>query len=128
MENKEINMKYKELAKKIEGKHILPMNKNNLLTTRGDLYALLKLWKKITKAETIGDLEKYNKNHKIIILKTPNNYYVIDADTTREGVSNFLENRKNDWSIIDSLRGNRNKVTNNIDQKPIKGFYMYKVK
>ena len=122
-------MKIQELAKRIEGKHILKMNNDNALNSREDLYSLLKLWKELTKGDTIGDIanDRINNNTKIVRLELKNSSFYINADTTREGVLEFLENQENDWNLIMSNRGNLNKITNNEDESPIDGFYMYQV-
>ena len=48
-------MKIQELAKRIEGKHILKMNNDNALNSKEELLTLLKIWK-LTKGATIGDI------------------------------------------------------------------------
>jgi|TARA_B110000908_G_scaffold171230_1_gene233242 hypothetical protein len=122
-------MTIQELAKKIEGNYILQMNNDNALNSREDLYSLLKLWKELTKGDTIGDIanDRINNNTKIVRLELENSSFYINADTTREGVLEFLENQENDWNLIMSNRGNLNKITNNEDESPIEGFYMYQV-
>ena len=120
-------MKIQELAKRIEGKHILKMNNDNALNSKEELLTLLKIWK-LTKGATIGDItnNQINNNTQIIKLKLNSTSYYINADTTREGVLRFLENRNNGWMTILNERGNMNKITNNEDRTPIEGFYMYK--
>tara|TARA_A100001035_G_C27678907_1_gene452083 strand:- start:520 stop:891 length:372 start_codon:yes stop_codon:yes gene_type:complete len=120
-------MKIQELAKRIEGKHILKMNNDNALNSKEELLTLLKIWK-TTKGATIGDItnNQINNNTQIIKLKLNSTSYYINADTTREGVLRFLENRNNGWITILNERGNMNKITNNEDRTPIEGFYMYK--
>jgi hypothetical protein len=121
-------MKIQELAKRIEGKHILKMNDDNTLNSKEELFTLLKIWK-LTKGTTIGDItnNQINNNTQIIKLKLNSTSYYINADSTREGVLRFLENKKNDWRIIENERGRMNKVTNTTNKEPIQGFYMYKV-
>ena len=87
------------------------------------------MWVKRTENsnDTIGNLDLYNNNVKIIRLNFANTAYYIDADSTREGVLKFLENKKNDWKIIENERGRMNKVTNTTNKESIQGFYMYKV-
>jgi len=122
-------MTIQELAQKIEGHYILQMNNDNALNSKADLYSLLKLWKELTKGDTIGDIanDRINNNTKIVRLELENSSFYINADTTREGVLKFLENQENDWELIMSNRGNLNKITNNEDESPIEGFYMYQV-
>jgi hypothetical protein len=123
-------MTIQELAKKIEGKYILQMNNDNVIESKKDLYILLGIWVDKTKGETIGNIKNIliNKNTQIIKLRLNNNSYYINADTTRDGVLQFLENRNKSWITILNERGkNINKITNNEDSTPIEGFYMYKV-
>jgi hypothetical protein len=122
--------KLNEIAKEyIEGEHIKPMSKETFLSSKEELFNLLKCWKIISKANTIGNLAKFKKNQKTVILNIGNSSYFINADTTVAGVLRFLENQSNDlpWKIIESNRGNINKVTNNKNYDPIEGFYMYRV-
>ena len=120
-------MTIQELAKLIEGNYILQMN-DNAIQSKKDLYILLSIWKN-TVGKTIGNLENDNINNttQIIQLQCNNSSYYINADTTREGVLKFLDNKKNDWRIIKNEKGRRNKVTNTTNEDPIQGFYMYKV-
>ena len=120
-------MKIQELAKRIEGKHILKMNDDNTLNSKEELFTLLKIWK-LTKGATIGDItnNQINNNTQIIKLKLNSTSYYINADTTREGVLRFLKNRNNGWITILNERKKMNKITNNEDRTPIEGFYMYK--
>jgi hypothetical protein len=120
-------MKIQELGKKIEGKYILKMNNDNALSSKEELYTLLKIWKS-TKGGTIGNITntQINKNTQIIKLKLNNTSYYVNADTTMEGVLLFLENRNNGWITILNKRDKINKITNNQDRTPIEGFYIYK--
>ena len=103
-------MRIQELEKKIEGKYILQMNNDNALNSKEDLFTLLKIWKELTKGGTIGDItnDQINNNTQIIKLRLNNTSYYINADTTREGVLRFLENKNNGWIIILNERGNMN--------------------
>ena len=121
---------YQEISNRIENGYILKMNNENALTSEKHLFILLEMWVKRTEnsKDTIGNLDVYNNNVKIIKLNLDNKSYYIDADTTREGVLKFLENRNKRWITILNVRGkNINKITNNEDSTPIEGFYMYKV-
>ena len=119
---------YQEISRRIENGHILKMNIENALTSKKHLFILLDMWVKSTEnsKDTIGNLGVYN-NVKIIKLNLDDKSYYIDADTTREGVLKFLENKKRKWRIIVNRDGRRNKVTNTTNDAPIEGFYMYKV-
>jgi hypothetical protein len=120
---------YQQISNRIENRYILKMNKENALTSEKHLFILLEMWVKRTENsnDTIGNLDLNNNNVKIIKLNLANNSYYIDADTTREGVLKFLENKKRQWRIIVNRDGRRNKVTNTTNEAPIEGFYMYKV-
>ena len=120
---------YQEISNRIENGYILKMNNENALTSEKHLFILLEMWVKRTENsnDTIGNLDLYNNNVKIIRLNFANTAYYINADSTREGVLKFLENKKNDWKIIENERGRMNKVTNTTNKEPIQGFYMYKV-
>jgi hypothetical protein len=119
---------YQELSNKIEGKHIKRMNNSEPLTSKKQLFVLLEMWVKRTENinDTIGNLVIHNKNVQIVKLNIGNRTFYINADTTREGVSHFLQNKKEEWKIIENERGRKNKVTNDSDKNPIQGFYMYK--
>ena len=120
---------YQEISNRIENGYILQMNNENALTSEKHLFILLEMWVKRTENsnDTIGNLDLYNNNVKIIKLNLDNKSYYIDADTTREGVLKFLENKKTKWETIENRNGKRNKVTNTTNNDPIPGFYMYKV-
>ena len=118
---------YQQISSRIENGYILKMNNENALTIKKHLFILLDMWVKRTENsnDTIGNLDLCNNNVKIIKLNLANNSYYINADTTREGVLKFLENKKNEWRIIENERGRMNKVTNTANEDPIQGFYMY---
>lgn len=117
-----------EISYRIQNGYILQMNNENALISKKHLFILLEMWANRTKnsTDTIGNLDLYNKYVKIIKLNLANNSYYINADTTREGVLMFLENKKSDWIIIENNRGRVNKVTNTTNKEAIKGFYMYR--
>jgi|GEM_PF-3445914 len=80
-------------------------------------------------------VDNYRKPREVIANKNNNYNKVsndINADPNRSGVLEFLENKENkenkenNWIVIENENGIKNKVTNRIDSKPIKGFYMYK--
>ena len=90
------------------------------------LYDILKWWKKLSESETIGDLHKINGNTALIKINLGSNKYVINADSNKEGVAEFLNNKNNPWCLIENDNGIENKITNSETKSPIKGFYMYK--
>ena len=90
------------------------------------LYSILKWWKTLSKSDTIGDLDNVNGNTALIHIKLGSNTYYINADSNKNGVSIFLKNKANSWILIENENGTNNKITNNINKEPIKGFYIYK--
>lgn len=117
-----------EISNRIQNGYILLMNNKNALESKKELFILLEMWAKRTdnSTDTIGNLGSHNNNVKIIKLNLANNSYYINADTTREGVLKFLENKKSNWRIIENQNCVMNKVTNTINNEPIQGFYMYR--
>jgi len=92
-----------------------------------DLLQLLKCWKMITTKHTLGDLSKYSAGlTKLIFVTIGANTYYITADTTREGVIQFLLNKDNKMKTIANESGRINKITNCNSNLAIPGFYMYK--
>ena len=104
--------------------HFRVMTKNDILKSKEDLYLLLKWWLKLSKKNTIGNIDNIRNNQKLILIQIGTNSYYINADTTRTGVEEFLKNKDRNWKIIKSNRGNFNKITNS--DKEIPGFYIYK--
>lgn len=114
---------------KILGNHIDKMDRQFPLTSKFQLKILLQEWL-ATSGSTIGEMHVRNSNPEPWIwIKIDNYLYQINADSKREGVQEFLNNEanKNPWLIIPTEnKGNRTKVTNDINGNPITGFYMYK--
>lgn len=116
-------------------KHCLTIDQNffknttlqNPLSKKEELFTILKWWKILSKSDTIGDLNKINGNTPLIKIRLGSNIYVINADTTRQGVHAFLENKNNPWRVIENENGIKNKITNDLNELSIKGFYMYKL-
>ena len=109
--------------------YIETVSVNNIVSInkKETLYDLLECWMKFTKKETIGDLNKYNRNTTRIKVKIGSKDYKINSDTTKEGVEEFLENKLNPWCLINNENGVKNKMTNDLSENPIRGFYMYLV-
>ena len=109
--------------------YIETVSTNNTVSinNKETLYDLLDCWMKFTKKETIGDLNKYNRNTTRIKVKIGSKDYKINSDTTKGGVEEFLENRKNTWCLINNENGVKNKITNDLSENSIRGFYMYLV-
>jgi hypothetical protein len=120
-----------EIIKKFltEGdQHIKEINKIFPLKTKEEFYTVLKWWKLISSAKTIRNLgEKRSDNTPWIFVKLGASMYYLNADTTKEGVAEFLKNKTNDWAIIVNNRGKLNKVVNTSDKSDIPGFYFYRV-
>ena len=98
----------------------------NPFSKKEELFTILKWWKTLSKSETIGDLNKINGNTPLIKIILGSSIYVINADTTKQGVQTFLTNKNNSWKVIENENGIKNKITNDLNEEPIKGFYMYK--
>ena len=112
-----------EISKKyIEGQYIKPLINEYALSSKEELFNLLKCWKMISKASTIGNVDSDSSNKRVILLNIRDISYYINADSTRKGVIEFLINKDNPWKIAKKSKV----VTNHIDSQTIKGFYMYK--
>lgn len=98
----------------------------NPFIEKEELFTILKWWKILSRSETIGDLTKTNGNTPLIKIKLGSSIYVINADTTKQGVQTFLSNKNNSWKVVENENGIKNKITNDLNEEPIKGFYMYK--
>ena len=105
--------------------HIKQLSAVSALRSKEELYKLLKWWLRTTKDYRIGNPSLAN-NTPVILLVIGSSSYYINADTTKEGVRDFLANKNNSWQIVLSNRGNQNVVTNRLDGMKIPGFYMYK--
>ena len=114
---------------RITGNYIEKMDRQLPITSKFLLKMLLNEWLK-TSSSTIGEMHGKNSNPEPWLwIKLKNDLYQINADTKREGVQEFLNNevKENPWLIIPTEnKGNRTKVTNDINGNPIPGFYMYK--
>ena len=113
----------------IDQNFIKKIEKSYPLTDKQTLYNILKWWRIISKADTIGDLKKASGHTAQIHIKLGSNLYHINADTNKEGVGAFLKNKEknNKWSLIENENGRVNKVTNDPNKDLIKGLYIYKI-
>ena len=119
-------MTIEEITKKhltLDKNHIKPCE----IDSKDLLYDILKWWRNITKHEKIGDKNIKNGNTPLIRINIGSNKYVINADSKKEGVIIFLKNKNNPWILIQNENGLKNKITNNLTEEPIQGFYMYKL-
>lgn len=94
--------------------------------SKDQLITLLKDWLK-TNEPTIGNGENKTGNTKWIFLNINENKYYINADSTREGILNFVNNHENNYPcvVITNNRGVYKKVSNDVNGKSIKGLYFY---
>ncbi len=92
------------------------------LNSKEDLYNLLELWHKISGAKNIG---LKNNITTTIYIKLGSKTYWINSDSNKDGVEMFLENRGNDWRIVNENKSGA--VTNQVSGEKIKGFQMYKL-
>ena len=110
--------------------YIERMSRENPLNSIDELIDLLKEWKKRTSSMTIGDLRgKISDPTPLIWININNNLYKIHTDTTRDGITKFLQNNDNgnELYIILNDRNRFNKVTNDSNKNPIPGLYFYAV-
>lgn len=121
-------MSFEQVKKYFSGDRnfINPINRNFSLKDKDEFIEILKWWSTITTSNTIGDLTLMNKNTPLIYLQIGSSTYYINADSTKNGVKEFLKNKKESWSIIVNENGVKNKVTNSVNSDAIPGFYFYK--
>ena len=101
--------------------------KDKIVTSKQEFVELLREWAE-TSEETIGeDVGSYGGTPWLYV-ELENDRFVLNADTTREGVEQFLGFHESDgsaWYVIPNARGVANKVTSDPDRRPIRGFFMY---
>ena len=102
--------------------------KKTKCNTKDELIKLLENWLE-TNELTIGNGESLTGNTKWIFLNLNGSKYYINADTTREGILNFVKNHENNypWVVIANNRNVYKKVSNDLNGKAIKGLYFYSV-
>ena len=102
--------------------------KKTKCNTKDELIKLLENWLE-TNELTIGNGESLTGNTKWIFLNLNGSKYYINADTTREGILNFVKNHENNypWVVIANNRNVYKKVSNDLYGKAIKGLYFYSV-
>ena len=102
--------------------------KKTKCNTKDELIKLLENWLE-TNELTIGNGESLTGNTKWIFLNLNGSKYYINADTTREGILNFVKNHENNypWMVIANNRNVYKKVSNDLNGKSIKGLYFYSV-
>jgi hypothetical protein len=110
----------------IDQKHIKRIKQTDEITSIDIFYQILKSWKIISSEKTIGYCSP-NGNVPQIRISLDGNKYVVNADSTKDGVTEFLKNKNNPWYLIENKKGIKNKITNTENKSSIKGFYMYKV-
>lgn len=94
--------------------------------SKDQLILLLENWLK-TNEPTIGNGKNKTGNTKWIFLYLNDKEYYINADTTREGIMNFVKNhkKKHPWVIIADKNKVYKKISNDINRNAIKGLYFY---
>ena len=93
------------------------------------LFKILQYWKQLTKKNTIGNLNERQVlgNTQLIKMKNGNEVvYYINADSSKVGVIEFLNNKENAWRVIPNQNGVLNNVTNKENEERIRYFYIYK--
>lgn len=102
--------------------------KKSKCNSKDQLITLLKDWLKANEP-TIGNGENKTGNTKLIFFNLNENNYYINADSTREGILNFVNNHENNypWVVIANNRGVYKKVSNDLNGNAIKGLYFYSV-
>lgn len=120
-----------ELIKKhlsLDQKFIKKIPYSSPLADKNELYSILTWWVRLSDSNTVGDLNgKKSDPTPLVHFKKGDIIFKIHSDTTKGGVKEFLKNKENPWLLIENKNGYKNLVTNYINKKPIKGFYMYRV-
>ena len=121
-----------ELIKKhlsLDQRFIKKIPYSSPLTDKKELYSILTWWVRLSgSSSTVGDLNgKKSDPTPLVHFKKGDIIFKIHSDTTKDGVKEFLKNKENPWLLIENKNGYKNLVTNHINKKPIKGFYMYRV-
>lgn len=99
--------------------------------SREVFHAQLREWFAATApVDTVGDAKGY-KGKPWVWIKHFGNRYHLNADTTYPGVAEYLgllaeHGEEIRWSVVENVRGARNKVAFGPDQTIISGFYMYR--
>ena len=111
------------LERYLSGDYIIQMGWDNCLNSKEDLRLLLRGWLQFSKADNIGDPGQGVGVNPLIKLQIGERRYVLNQDTTREGVKLFLENERNGnpWTLSLSER-----VSNALNGEHIAGLHMYK--
>jgi hypothetical protein len=104
----------------------IPINIGTKCNSKDELILVFKSWLE-TNETAIGDIDNYPKYTKWIFLNLNGNNYFINADTTREGIVDFVNNHENNnsWKVIANRDKIFNKVSNDVASKAIKGLYFY---
>ncbi len=85
----------------------------------------LKIWRQLSKANTVGDLTiQQGRSNLLVVLEGSNNIWYVHSDTKREAVNHFLNQRGNQWKKAIGPKGSI-VLTNNEDGTYIEGFYVY---
>jgi hypothetical protein len=107
--------------------HIKKNSRSNPIKSKEEFFNVLKAWRmyNANKGNTAIASENYGRTP-LLWLSLNGNYYYLNSDSKFNGVTEFYNNRKNDWKLISNTDGKRNKITNTPDETAIPGFYFYK--
>ena len=99
------------------------------VTGKAGLFQLLKAWLEVSRAQTIGDIGTYGRRPCIFIALDVGGSAVLNSDTKRAAVEEFLDTSvggaSETWSIVPNRRGRVNKVTFGADGVETPGWYCY---
>jgi hypothetical protein len=107
--------------------HIKKIDRKNPIRNKADLFKLCEHWLQESDSLSIGPLNENGSNPTPWIwVNIDGKEHKIHADTKRHGVKEFIVNKSNPWLLIKTLRAAAKiKVTNNLENQTIDGFYMY---
>lgn len=98
--------------------------------SKAELLQLLEDWLKVPGVSTIGDVGTFGRSAWIFIALGKDRTAVLNADTKRAAVKQYVEDAKArgpdaDWSVIPSRRGHFSKLTFREDCAETPGWYCY---
>lgn len=108
-------------------KFIKRMDKKSPLLNKTEFYMLLDFWYENNKFSGFSRINEAlpTNNTPCVWVKNQGELFRLNGDSTITGVKVFLENRDNEWDVIENAFGRRNKVVVTKDKNPIPGFYFY---
>ena len=101
------------------------------VASKAELANLLDEWYRTTRAPTIGDSQTYGRAAWIHLVLT-DGHVVLNADTRREAVRNYLDDvgrrgAEVPWRVVANARGSINKVLYDASRPRQPGWYCYLV-